>query len=217
MSVNRIRDVRLLDRFTCSQRFRGGENGILNRGIARTTAESIFECKANLIARRIRIPLEQRTGGHDLPGDAESALHRAMFHEGFLQWVEPRAPERASGPCERRVEMRSIETRRRSGCCAKCLRFVCAPFGRSAQRDGCQTFNRHNRLPIRALGGIHAREHGFAIDKHSTRAALGFITADLCASEAQSFAEERRECLPGAMVPGWVCADNSKGTFGVPR
>src|SRR3972149_5811327 len=102
MSVDRIRDVRLLDRFTRPQRLRCCENGILNRGIARTTAESIFECKANLIARRIRIPLEQRIGGHDLPGDAESALHRAMFHEGFLQWGDPPAPERAAGPCEGR-------------------------------------------------------------------------------------------------------------------
>src|SRR6266542_6906488 len=88
VSVNGIRDVRLLDKFACSQGLRGSENRILNRGIARATTKRIFERKANLIAGWVRISFEQRVGSHNLPWDAESALHRAVFDKGFLQWVE---------------------------------------------------------------------------------------------------------------------------------
>src|SRR5688572_1849336 len=101
MRVNRIRNARLLQGFACPQRLRCGENGILNRGIARTTAERIFQCKTNLIAGGVWIPLEQRVGGHDLARDAESALHCAMFDKSFLQRMKLRAPERTSGRCER--------------------------------------------------------------------------------------------------------------------
>ena len=78
----------VLDRFTCPQGFSRGENGILNRGIARATAKRILQRKTNIITVRIRVALEQRIRRHDLPRDAESALDCAMFNEGFLQRMQ---------------------------------------------------------------------------------------------------------------------------------
>ena len=87
--VDRIRDMRrLLDRFACPQGLRRGENGILNGWIARATAKRILQRKTNILAVWIRIALEQGIRGHDLAGDAKSALDCAMFHEGFLQRVQ---------------------------------------------------------------------------------------------------------------------------------
>jgi hypothetical protein len=53
-----------------------------------------------------------------------------------------------------------------------------------------QTFNRDDRLPGRALGGIDARDHRLAVYKHSTGAALRFFATDLCARQAKPLAEE---------------------------
>jgi hypothetical protein len=56
-----------------------------------------------------------------------------------------------------------------------------------------KSFDRDDGLPIRALGGIDARDHRLTIHKDGTRAALGFFTADLCPCEAQSLAQEGGE------------------------
>src|SRR5574341_1502861 len=116
MGVNRIRNVRLFDGFACSQRFCRGKNRILNRGIACATTERIFQCKADLITCRIWIPFKQCISGHDLPGDAESALYRAVFDEGFLKRVESPSPYgrgvRGEGcksfNCHNRLPIRSL-------------------------------------------------------------------------------------------------------------
>jgi hypothetical protein len=65
-----------------------GKDGIFDRGIACAPAEGVLQRKPNIRTIRFRISLQQSVGGHDLPGDAESALHRAMLHERFLQWVK---------------------------------------------------------------------------------------------------------------------------------
>jgi hypothetical protein len=65
-----------------------GKDGILNRRIASATAKRIFQRKTNIIAIRIRVAFEQGIRGHDLAGDAESALDGAVLHEGFLQRVQ---------------------------------------------------------------------------------------------------------------------------------
>src|SRR5690242_2559355 len=94
--VNRIRAMGgFLNRFTGTQRLRRGKNRVLNGWISRATTKRILQCKANFRTIRIWIALEQRVGCHDLPGDAKSALHSAMFHKGFLQWMQPCA-ERSS-------------------------------------------------------------------------------------------------------------------------
>ncbi len=89
VAVDRIGDVRrLLDRFTRPQGFRRRKDGILDGRIPCTAAERILQRKADLILRRIRIALEQGIRRHDLPGDAESTLDRAMLHEGFLERMQ---------------------------------------------------------------------------------------------------------------------------------
>jgi hypothetical protein len=47
-----------------------------------------------------------------------------------------------------------------------------------------KSFNRNDGFSIRALGRINARDHRLTVHKDSTRAALGFATADLCPGEA---------------------------------
>src|SRR5687767_12715187 len=88
MCVNRIRNARRLDWLASSQRFCCSEYGILDHLVSRAATERIFQCKANLITSWIRIPFQQGIRGHDLPGDTESTLHRAMFHKGLLEWVK---------------------------------------------------------------------------------------------------------------------------------
>jgi hypothetical protein len=64
------------------------EDGILNGRITGTTAEGILQGLANLGAVRVRIAVEQGMRGHNLPGDAESALDRAMIDESLLKRVQ---------------------------------------------------------------------------------------------------------------------------------
>jgi hypothetical protein len=59
----------------------------------------------------------------------------------------------------------------------------------------CKTFNGRDRFSVRALSEIDTRDHRLAIHKDSTRATLGFFTANLCPCEAQSLAEKRRKSL----------------------
>src|SRR5687768_12609639 len=92
MCVNRIRNARLLDWLASSQRFCCSEYGILYHLVARTTTERIFQGKTNLLTRRVRLPFQQGIRGHNLPGNTESTLHRAMFHKGLLEWVESPSP-----------------------------------------------------------------------------------------------------------------------------
>ncbi len=88
MRVYGIGDGRFLDWLAGSQGLCSGEDGVLNGGIACTAAKRILQGKTNIILFCIRVALEQSMGCHNLPRDTESALHRAMFHKGFLQGVQ---------------------------------------------------------------------------------------------------------------------------------
>src|SRR5215213_10529340 len=88
MDMDRIWDRRLLDRFTRAQSLRRSQDGIFNGWISCTATERILQRKTDFISGGRWIALDQCMGRHDLPGDAESALHRAVFHEGFLQRVQ---------------------------------------------------------------------------------------------------------------------------------
>src|SRR5215470_6793244 len=57
--------------------------------IVRTAPTEIAgECVARLVARRLRIALEQRHGRHDLARRAEAALRRELVDEGLLHFVQ---------------------------------------------------------------------------------------------------------------------------------
>jgi hypothetical protein len=68
-------------------------------------------------------------------------------------------------------------------------------LGSRRRKFSGDSFDRHNRFPIRALRGIVAGQNRLTIYENCTRAALGFIAANLCARETESIAKQVREHL----------------------
>src|SRR5215216_6399458 len=79
--------------------------------------------------------------------------------------------------------------------------------------EGSKSFNRNDRLSIRALGGIDARDHRLAIHKDGARTALSFIASDLCTCEAQAIAEQIRKCFVWLGIEGMLDTVDGKGNL----
>ncbi len=76
------------DRLTGAQRIGGGLDGADDGGVPGAAAQGILEGIPDLRFGGVGVALQQGVGGHQLAGDAETALHRAVLDEGLLEGVQ---------------------------------------------------------------------------------------------------------------------------------
>src|SRR5262245_8180909 len=69
---------------------RGIQDGVDDRLVTGAAADVAGYGLGNLLARRRRVAVEQRLGGHQHARRAEAALSREMLHEGRLQLMQVR-------------------------------------------------------------------------------------------------------------------------------
>jgi hypothetical protein len=63
----------------------GGFDGADDAGVAPAAAEGVFKSVTNILLASLRILAQESMSRHDLPRDAETALHGAMRHKCLLE------------------------------------------------------------------------------------------------------------------------------------
>src|SRR5436309_8478495 len=69
-------------------RGRRGEHGLAHAGVGAAAAEVAGQAVVDVLERGIGIAVEERLGGHDEAGGAETALLGVVLHERGLEGIE---------------------------------------------------------------------------------------------------------------------------------
>ncbi len=99
--VRRGRHLGRFHRLAGAQRFARRLDRADDGRVTGATAQRILERVLDVVFARVGVVLQQRVGGHQLPGDAEAALHRAVLDESILQRVQPAGGVLLSQPFHR--------------------------------------------------------------------------------------------------------------------